>query len=57
MIRDANGQFIDFSIQWDTYGKIVPFILETANGSHLNCYDPQTEKFYPADELGELPAK
>jgi hypothetical protein len=35
----------------------VPFILETANGSHLNCYDPQTEKFYPADEPDEPRAK
>jgi hypothetical protein len=47
MIGDANGQFIDFSIRWDYYDKVAPLIVSTGRAAGLNCYDPQTQEFYP----------
>ena len=46
MLGDANGQFTDFSIRWDYYEKVVPFVVSTALRFHLNCLDPQTSQFY-----------
>lgn len=48
MIRDANGGFINFSIRWDYYDKVMPFVISTARRDGLNCYDPQTATYYPA---------
>jgi hypothetical protein len=48
MLRDANGQFIDFSIRWDYYDKVVPFVVSTALRFHLDCLDPQTFQYYTA---------
>ena len=49
MLGDANGRFIDFSIRWDYYDKIVPFVVSTALRFHLDCLDPQTFQFYTAE--------
>lgn len=48
MMRDANGGFIDFSIRWDYYEKVVPFVTSAAHKLGLSCYDPQTSYYYPA---------
>jgi hypothetical protein len=48
MIRDANGSFIYFSIRWDYYDKVTPFVTSTAWRDGLNCFDPQTAECYPA---------
>jgi hypothetical protein len=48
MIHDANGQFIKFSIRWDYYEKVVPFVVSTARQFKLDCYDPQAYRFYSA---------
>jgi hypothetical protein len=47
MIRDANGGFIHFSIRWDYYDKVVPFVTATARRDGLNCFDPQSATYYP----------
>jgi hypothetical protein len=49
MIRDANGAFIDFSITWDGYEHVIPFVLSTARRSGLDCYDPQDYRCYPTE--------
>ncbi len=50
MIGDANGGFIDFTIVWSHYdGVVVPFIVRTARNNGLNCYDPQSSFYYPAE--------
>ncbi len=48
LVGDANGQFIDFSIQWDSYERVIPFVLLTARKSGLSCYDPQDYRYFPA---------
>ena len=48
MLNDANGGFIHFSVRWDYYEKATTFVLSTAHQFHLNCFDPQTSRFYPA---------
>ncbi len=47
MLNDASGGFINFSIRWDYYEKVVPLIVSTGHRAGLNCYDPQISKFYP----------
>ena len=47
MIRDANGGFINFSITWDGYEHVIPFVISTARKSGLDCYDPQDYRYYP----------
>jgi hypothetical protein len=47
MIGDANGEFIDFSIQWDAYEHVIPFILLTARKAGLDCFDPQNNRYFP----------
>ena len=48
LIRDASGGFIDFSIRWDYYAKVVPFVTSTARHDGLNCFDPQDSYYYPS---------
>jgi hypothetical protein len=50
MIRDANGQFIDFSVRSDAYERVAPFVLSTARRVGLACYDPQIYRYYPAKD-------
>ena len=57
MIRDANGGFIDFSITWSQYDKVIPFVTSTAQRDGLNCFDPQTSYYYPATGQPHLIAK
>jgi hypothetical protein len=47
MLNDANGGFIDFSVRWDYYDKVAPFIVTTAHKHGLNCYDRQIYRYYP----------
>jgi hypothetical protein len=48
MLDDAHGGFIDFSVTWDHYDEVKPFVLSTAHRLRLDCYDPQVSRFYPA---------
>jgi hypothetical protein len=57
MIRDANGGFINFSIRWDYYDKITPFVTSAARRDGLNCFDPQTAEYYPASGTPYIIAK
>lgn len=47
MLNDANGGFIHFSVRWDYYKRVTPFVLSTAHRLRLDCFDPQSSRFYP----------
>ncbi|HEY5338177.1 MAG TPA: hypothetical protein VIJ85_08245 [Rhizomicrobium sp.] len=49
LIGDANGQFIDFGIRWDYYKKVLPLVISLGSASGLDCYDPQTSRYYPLE--------
>ena len=47
LIGDATGRFIDFGISWDYYDKVLPLVVSLGKASGLDCYDPQTSRYYP----------
>ncbi len=49
LVRNITGGFINMSLIWSRYGEAVPFIAATAHRHGLNCYDPQTGDFFPAE--------
>jgi hypothetical protein len=52
LLENAIGPFINLGIVWAEIDRVMPIVVAVAHAHGLHCYDPQSEKFYPASSQG-----